>query len=141
MLPPPSAAAAAKTAAPFPHPSSTSMETSEGDRALFWASKYRNYGLFIQSIAVYLPSAQPWATSLRALPLVAFKMQVSSYFGEAIQKHRQGDNVGRDVAASTVVREQARAHGLELTKLRAPDLAKLLRYSSMFALLVAEDAQ
>ena len=68
-------------------------------------------------------------------------MQVESYFGEAIQKHRQGDNVGRDVAASTVVRKQARAHGLELTKLRADDLAKLLRYSSLFSLLVAEDTQ
>ena len=117
------------------------METSEGDRALFWASKYRNYGLFIQSIAVYLPSAQPWATSLRALPLVAFKMQVSSYFEEAIEAHRRGDNTGRDVAASAVVRQQSHAHGLQLTKLRADDLARLFRYSSLFSLLVAEDTQ
>jgi len=68
-------------------------------------------------------------------------MQVESHFGEAIEAHRRGDNVGRDVAASAVVREQARAHGLELTKLRADDLAKLLRYASLFSLLVAEDSQ
>ena len=67
-------------------------------------------------------------------------MQVSSYFVEAIEAHRRGDNTGRDVAASAVVREQARAHGLELSKLRAEDFAKLLRYSSLFSLLVAEDS-
>jgi hypothetical protein len=77
---------------------------------------------------------------LRSCPLVAFKLQVASYFGDAIEAHQRGDNTGRDVAASTVVREQARAHGLELSKLRADDLVKLLRYSSLFALLVAEDS-
>ena len=116
-------------------------KTSEADRGLFWAAKYRSYVLFIQALAVYIPSAQPWATSLRLCPLVAFKMQMESHFGEAIEAHRRGDNVGRDVAASAVVREQARAHGLELTKLRAEDLAKLLRYASLFSLLVAEDSQ
>ena len=140
MSVPQSAVAAAETAAQSPPSSSTPSKTSEGDRAVFWASKYRNYGLFIQSIAAYLPSAQPWATSLRALPLVAFKMQVESYFSLAIEAHRRGDNTGRDVAASAVVREQACAHGLELSKLRAEDFAKLLRYSSLFSLLVAEDS-
>ena len=131
--------AAAKTA-PSPPSSSTSLKTSsEADRGLFWASKYSNYCLFIQSVADYIPSAQPWATSLRLCPLVAFKMQVSSYFGEAIEKHRAGDNTGRDVAASAVVREQARAYGLELSKLRADDLVKLLRYAALFCLLVAEE--
>ena len=117
------------------------MATSEADRSVFWALKFRNYCLFIQSLAVYIPSAQPWASSLRVCPLIAFKLQVSTYFGEAIEKHRAGDNTGRDLAASAVVREQARQHGLELTKLRAEDLVKLLRYASLFSLLVAEDSQ
>ena len=135
------ASAAAKTAAPSPPSSSTNTQIcSEADRALFLATKYRNYTLFIQSIADYLPAAQTWATSLRVCPLVAFKMQIESYFALAIEKHRQGDNVGRDVASSAVVREQAATHGLELSKLRAEDLAKLLRYSSLFSLLVAEDS-
>ena len=115
------------------------VTSSEAERGLFLATKYHNYCLFIQSIAEYIPSAQPWATSLRLCPLIAFRMQVSSYFGEAIEAHRRGDNTGRDVAASTVVREQACAYGLELSKLRADDLVKLLRYASLFALLVAEE--
>ena len=131
--------AAAKTAAPSLPKSSTSMVTSEAERGLFFATKYHNYCLFIQSVADYIPSAQPWATSLRLCPLVAFKMQVGTYFGEAIEKHRAGDNTGRDVAASTVVREQARTYGLELSKLRADDLVKLLRYAGLFSLLVAEE--
>jgi hypothetical protein len=133
-------ASAAKTTSQSPPNSSTNTQTcSEGDRALFWASKYRNYTLFIQSISDYLPAAQPWATSLRICPLTVFKLNVETYFGDAIEAHRRGDNTARDIAASTVVREQAHAHGLQLSKLRAPDLAKLLRYSSMFALLVAEE--
>ena len=143
MLPPPSAAtAAARTAAPSPPSSSTPSKTSsEAERGLFFASKYHNYCLFIQSLAEYIPSAQPWASSLRVCPLIAFKLQVESYFGEAIEAHRRGDSTGRDVAASAVVRQQSHAHGLDLTKLRADDLAKLLRYSSLFSLLVAEDTQ
>ena len=115
------------------------MVTSEAERGLYWAQKFRNYVLFIQSIAEYIPEAQPWATSLRICPLIAFKFQVSTYFGEAIEAHRRGDNTGRDIAASAVVREQAHAHGLALSKLRADDLVKLLRYSALFALLVAEE--
>ena len=133
------ATAAGATPAPSPPRSSAASATSEGDRALFWGQKYRNYALFVQSLADYLPAAQPWATSLRALPLLAFKLQVETFFGDAIEKHRAGDNHGRDVAASAVVREQARAHGLELSKLRADDMVKLLRYASLFSLLVAED--
>ena len=138
MSAPPSATAAAKPAQSLPK-SLAASAISEADRGLFWASKYSNYCLFIQSVAEYIPSAQPWATSLRLCPLIAFKMQVSSYFGKAIEAHRRGDNTGRDIAASTVVREQARAYGLELSKLRADDLVKLLRYSALFALLVAEE--
>jgi hypothetical protein len=66
-------------------------------------------------------------------------MQIESYFALAIEKHRRGDNTGRDVASSAVVRQQAAAHGLDLTLLRAEDLAKLLRYSSLFSLLVADE--
>ena len=133
---------AARTAAPSPPSSSTPSKTSsEAERGLFFASKYHNYVLFIQSLAEYIPSARPWASSLQVCPLIAFKLQVSSYFVEAIKAHRRGDNTGRDVAASAVVRQQSHAHGLELNKLRADDLAKLFRYASLFSLLVAEDAQ
>ena len=113
--------------------------SSAADRDLFFATKFKNYTLFVTSLADYIPEAQTWATSLRVCPLIAFKLQVSTYFGLAIEAHRQGDNTARDIAASTVVREQAATHELQLSKLRAPDLAKLLRYSSMFALLVAEE--
>jgi len=51
-----------------------------------------------------------------------------------------GNNQARDVAASVVVRQQqSHAHGLDLTRLRAPDLVKLLRFASLFALLKAEE--
>ena len=119
----------------------TSIKTSEADRGLFWAAKFKNYNVFVSSLAEYIPEAAPWASSLRVCPLIAFKLQVSSYFGLAIEAHRRGDNVGRDTAASSVVREQARSFGLDLTKLRADDLVKLFRFGSLFSLLVAEDAQ
>jgi hypothetical protein len=141
MSVPSSDASAAKTTSQSLPSSSTNTKTSsEADRGLFWASKFKNYNVFVSSLAEYIPEAAPWASSLRCLPLVAFKLQVSSYFGEAIEAHRRGDNVGRDTAASSVVREQARSFGLDLTKLRADDLVKLLRYGSLFSLLVAEDS-
>jgi len=136
------AAAAAKTVAQSLPSSSMNIKTcSAADQGLFFASKYRNYCLFIESIAGYIPEAAVWASSLRVCPLVAFRLQVSSYFSDAIEAHRRSDNAGRDIAASSVVREQARAYGLDLSKLRADDLVKLLRYSSLFSLLVAEDRQ
>ena len=132
--------AAAKTASQSLPSSSTNTKTSsEAERGLFFATKYHNYCLFIQSVADYIPEAQPWATSLRLCPLIAFRMQVSTYFGEAIEAHRAGDSVARDVAASAVVRQQSHAYGLELTELRADDLVKLLRYAALFCLLVAEE--
>ena len=112
---------------------------SEAERGLVFATKCHNYCLFVQSVADYIPSAQPWPTTLRLCPLIAFRIQVGTYFGEAIEAHRAGDSTGRDVAASTVVREQARAYGLELNNLRADDLVKLLRYAALFCLLVAEE--
>ena len=140
MSVPSSESVAAKVLQSLPSSSTNTKICSAADRDLFIAQKFKNYTLFIQSIADYLPAAQTWATSLRVCPLVAFKMQIESYFALAIEKHRQGDNVGRDVASSAVVREQAATHGLQLSKLRAEDLAKLLRYSSLFSLLVAEDS-
>ena len=137
---PSSESVAAKVLQSLPSSSTNTQICSAADRDLYIAQKFKNYTLFIQSIADYLPAAQTWATSLRVCPLVAFKMQIESFFALAIEKHRQGDNVGRDVASSAVVREQAATHGLELSKLRAEDLAKLLRYSSLFSLLVAEDS-
>ena len=141
MSVPSSDASAAKTTSQSLPSSSTNTKTSsEADRGLFWASKFKNYNVFVSSLAEYIPEAAPWASSLCVCPLIAFKLQVSTYFGLAIEAHRRGDNVGRDTAASAVVREQAKAYGLELTLLRAEDLAKLLRYSSLFSLLVAEDS-
>ena len=141
MSVPSSDASAAKTTSQSLPSSSTNTKTSsEADRGLFWAAKFKNYNVFVSSLAEYIPEAAPWASSLCVCPLIAFKLQVSSYFGEAIEAHRRGDNVGRDTAASSVVREQARSFGLDLTKLRADDLVKLLRYGSLFSLLVAEDS-
>jgi hypothetical protein len=141
MSVPSSDASAAKTTSQsLPSSSTNTKICSEADRGLFWAAKFKNYNVFVSSLAEYIPEAAPWASSLCVCPLIAFKLQVSSYFGLAIEAHRRGDNVGRDTAASSVVREQARSFGLDLTKLRADDLVKLLRYGSLFSLLVAEDS-
>ena len=111
------------------------------DRELFWAEKYRNYCLFVNSIADYLPEAQPFANALRCCPLVAFKMRARGYLESAIQAHLVGDSTGRDVAASEAVRSQARENGLDLNQLRAPDLVRVFRYSCLFSILLAEDSQ
>ena len=68
------------------------------------------------------------------------RQHCANHFTEAIKCHRAGDHTARDVAASAVVRAQAAKHDLDLNRLRAEDLVKLLRYSSLFALLVAEDS-
>ena len=109
------------------------------DRGLFWAQKYKNYTTFIQSIADYIPAAQPWATAIRCMPLVAFKMQLSTYFHDAIDAHRKGDRTARDAAACLVVRQQARANDFDLSKLRSDHYIRLLRYTSLFVILTAED--
>ena len=41
-----------------------------------------------------------------ACSLLVFKLHVSAHFSDAIEEHFAGDNVGRDVAASTVVRKR-----------------------------------
>ena len=135
--------AAASPAAPSPASSPTSSktcETSAADRGLFWASKYANYCKFIAEIATYLPEVQQWASSLRLLPLCAFQLHTESVFKEAIAAHRRGDHQGRDSAASAVVRTKATENGLDVTKLRAEHYSRLLRYSSLFTILAAEDS-
>ena len=135
--------AASSPAAPSPASSPTSSktcETSAADRGLFWASKYANYCKFIAEIATYLPEVQPWASSLRLLPLCAFQLHTETVFKEAIAAHRRGDHLGRDSAASAIVRAKANENGLDVTKLRAEHYSRLLRYSSLFTILAAEDS-
>ena len=139
-----SAVNAAATAAPPPANSpaitKTCNEPSATDRGLYWAQKFKNYVNFIQSIAVYAPEVQPWASALRITPLCAFQLHVETTFKEAIRAHQRGDNEGRDHAASAVVRTLAAQHGLEVLKLKGEDYARLLRYSSLFTILAAEDS-
>ena len=135
--------AAASPAAPSPASSPTSLkisETSAADRGLFWASKYANYCKFIAEIATYLPEVQPWASSLRLLPLCAFQLHTETVFKEAIAAHRRGDHQGRDSAASAIVRAKAAENGLDVTRLHAEHYSRLLRYSSLFTILAAEDS-
>ena len=109
------------------------------EKALFWAEKYRNYINFMQVIAEYVPEAQSWASSLRYMPLVAFQMQLSTYFHDAIDAHNKGDRTARDAAACLVVRQQARANDFDLSKLRSDHYIRMLRYTSLFVILTAEE--
>ena len=139
----PADAATASPAAASPAKSSTDSKTCEpsaADRGVFWSVKFRNYVNFIQSIAVYAPEVQPWASALRITPLCAFQLHVETVFKEAIRAHQRGDNEGRDHAASAVVRTLAAQHGLDVLKLKGEDYAKLLRYSILFTILAAEDS-
>ena len=135
--------AAASPAAPSPANLPTSSKTSElscADRGLFWAQKFKNYVNFIQSIAVYAPEVQPWASALRITPLCAFRMHIEIVFKEAIAAHQRGDNEGRDHAASAVVRTLAAEHSLDVLKLSGGDYAKLVRYASLFVILAADES-
>ena len=139
----PANAATAAPAAPSPASSPASTKTCEpsaADRDLFWAQKFKNYVKFIQSIAVYAPEVQPWASALRITPLCVFQLHVETVFKEAIRAHQRGDNEGRDHAASAVVRTLAAQHGLEVLKLSGDDYAKLLRSRSLFTILAANDS-
>ena len=53
--------------------------------------------------------------------------------------HQRGDNEGREHVASAIVRKKDQEHGFDVTKLKAPDYAKLVRYASMFTNLAAEE--
>ena len=102
--------------------------------------KIKNYVNFVQSIAVYAPEVQPWASALRITPLCAFRMHIEIVFKEAIAAHQRGDNEGRDHAASAVVRTLAAEHSLDVLKLSGGDSAKLVRYASLFVILAAEES-
>ena len=135
--------AAASPAALSPASSPASSKTSDvscADRALFWAAKYANYCKFIAEIATYIPEAKPWSQSLRLLPLAAFQLTLETHFATAIAAHRRGDDQGRDSAASGIVRAKAAENGLDVTKLRAEHYSRLIRYSSLFTILAAEDS-
>ena len=131
------AAGAHKSPAPSAEKSSEPMPIYE--REAFFAEKYRNYCLFVNGVADYLEEAQPFANALRCCPIIAFKMRARGYLEKAIAAHLIGDNTGRDVAASEAVRSQARENGLDLNQLRAQDLLRVFRYSSLFAILLAEE--
>ena len=120
--------------------STKTCEPSAADRGVFWSVKFRNYVNFVQSIAVYAPEVQPWASALRITPLCAFQLHVETVFKEAIRAHQRGDNEGRDHAASAVVRTLAAEHGLDVLKLKGEDYAKLIRYASLFVILYSEDS-
>ena len=77
---------------------------------------------------------------MRLTPLCAFQLHTESVFKEAIAAHWRGDDQGRDSAASAIVRAKAAENGLDVTKLRAEHYSRLLRYSSLFTILAAEDS-
>jgi hypothetical protein len=126
-------------AASLPRSSATPTTCSLADHAVFFAVKFRNYALFVDSIASYMPAVQTWASALRYTPLAAFKMQVTTFFADAIAAHRRGDSDARDHLASAVVRSLARDRGFEVAKIRTEDYVRLLRYSSLFVILVADE--
>ena len=122
-----------------PMSSLNSVICEPAEKALFWAEKYRNYINFMGVVAEYIPEAESWASSLRYMPLVAFQMQLSTYFHDAIDAHNKGDKTARDAAACLVVRQQARANDFDLSKLRSDHYIRLLRYTSLFVILTAEE--
>jgi hypothetical protein len=104
-----------------------------------WAQKYGNYCVFVQSIAEYLPEARSWAQGLQYMPLMAFKLRLAGYFTEAVRHARHKNTVERDKAVALVIRSNAKLHGFNVEKVRADDYIKLLRYGSLFCLLLAEE--
>ena len=141
-LTPVAASASPSAAALLPSSSETALisDVSCADRALFWAAKYSNYCKFIAEIATYIPEAKPWASTLKYTPLAAFQLTLETHFATAIAAHRRGDHQGRDAAASAIVRAKATENGLDVTRLRAEHYTRLLRYSSLFTILAAEDS-
>ena len=138
----PAAASANPAAASLPSSSETAptSDVSCADRALFWAEKYSRYCKFIAEIATYIPEAKPWASTLKYTPLAAFQLSLETHFADAIATHRRGDHQGLDSAASAIVRAKAAKNGLDVTRLRAEHYTRLLRYSSLFTILAAEDS-
>ena len=138
-----SVAASANPAAGSQPSSSATAPTSElstADRHLFVASKFANYVKFVTSLVSYLPEISSWAGTLKYTPWAAFQLQVEVTFRQAVEAHRRGDHQGRDTVTSAIVRKTASEHGFNVTKLKADDYAKLLRYQSLFVILAADDS-
>ena len=137
-------AAASPSAAAGSQPSSSATaptsELSTADRHLFVASKFANYVKFVTSLVSYLPEISSWAGTLKYTPWAAFQLQVEVTFRQAVEAHRRGDHQGRDTVTSAIVRKTASEHGFDVTKLKADDYAKLLRYQSLFVILAADDS-
>ena len=133
-------AAAANPAAASPPSSSTDSKTSSADRGLFIASKFANYVRFVTSLVSYLPEISSWAGTLKYTPWAAFQLQIEVTFRQAVEAHRRGDHQGRDTVTSAIVRKTATEYGFDVTKLKADDYAKLLRYQSLFVILAADES-
>jgi hypothetical protein len=118
---------------------STSAPTPTFEVEVLWAQKYANYCKFVQSIAEYLPEARQWSQGLQYMPLVAFKLRIGGYFEEAVSHQRQNNIQERDKAVAHVIRSNAKLHGFDVSKVRPDDYIKLLRYGSLFCLLLAEE--
>ena len=115
-------------------------ELSSADRGLFISSKFANYVRFVTSLVSYLPEISSWASTLKYTPWAAFQLQVEVTFRQAVEAHRRGDHQGRDTVTSAIVRKTASDHGFDVTKLKADDYAKLIRYQSLFVILAADES-
>ena len=73
-------------------------------------------------------------------PTVCIPVAYGNSIQEAIAAHQRGDHQGRDSAASAIVRAKAAENGLDVTKLHAEHYSRLIRYSSLFTILAAEDS-
>ena len=135
----PVAASASPAAASQPSSSATAP-ISSADRGLFIASKFANYVRFVTSLVSYLPEISSWAGTLKYTPWAAFQLQVEVTFRQAVEAHRRGDHLGRDTVTSAIVRKTATEHGFDVTKLKADDYAKLIRYQSLFVILAADES-
>ena len=133
-------AASASPAAASQPSSSTTAPISSADRGLFIASKFANYVRFVTSLVSYLPEISSWAGTLKYTPWAAFQLQVEVTFRQAVEAHRRGDHQGRDTVTSAIVRKTATEHGFDVTKLKADDYAKLIRYQSLFVILAADES-
>ena len=118
---------------------SESQPTPTYEIEKLWAQKYGNYCQFVQNIAEYPPEARTWAQGLQYMPLLAFKMRLAGYFEAAVGHAREKNTVERDKAVALVIRSNAKLHGFNVEKVRPDDYIKLLRYGSLFCLLLAEE--
>ena len=64
---------------------------------------------------------------------------LASYFEEAVGHARQKNTQERDKAVAHVIRSNAKLHGFAVEKVRPDDYVKLLRYGSLFCLLLSQE--